>query len=612
MRREARAVWLRGPLLALVLGATLLALPACRPPSDSAATPVPVAPVQGAPPAPDPPAGPPLFQDETAGSGVSFVPRNGEESDHYSILETLGCGVALLDYDGDGLLDIFVAGGGFFEGQEIRGCPNRLYKNLGGWKFKDVTAEAGLAGPLFYSHGCAVADYDRDGWPDLLVTGYGRLVLYHNVSDGKGGRRFVDVTKEAGLTDSLWSTSAAWGDVDGDGYPDLYVCHYLDWSFKNNPSCNGYSPDIPRDICVPDRFHAQPHALFHNNRDGTFTNVSGRAGLRQHTADDGKGLGVVIADLNGDRRPEIFVVCDTTDSLLYVNQGQGRFEERGLQVGVARDGMGNLDGSMGVDVGDYDGSGRPSLWVTNYEDQLHSLFRSAASRVLAFRYESQATGIAQLGRRYVGWGTGFFDYDNDGWEDLIVVNGHVFRHAAGGMAQRPVLLHNGPHPSRDGERWFSVVTTQGGSYFRGAHRARGVAIGDLDNDGYPDLVISHVNEPVVVLRNVAGEAGGRHHWLGVDLRGRNHADVVGATVTLQLPNRRLTRFTKGGGSYLSSGDRRLLFGLGESGQAGRLTVAWPSGRTEYWDGLATDQYHRLDEGTGTAQSEGAGHDPGRG
>ncbi len=542
----------------------------------------------------------PLFEDMTSASGVHFVPRNGEESDQYTILETLGCGVGLLDYDGDGLLDVFVTGGGTFKGQEIRGCPSRLYRNLGNWQFKDVTAEVGLDGPLFYSHGVAVADYDRDGWPDLLVTGYGRLALYHNVSDGKGGRRFVEVAEQAGLHDSLWSTSAAWGDVDGDGYPDLYVCHYLDWSFQKDPLCVGGVPGVPRDVCSPHLFEAVPHALFHNNGDGTFTDVSRRAGLRRHTREDGKGLGVLLADLNDDGRPDIYVTNDTTDNLLYVNKGRGRFEERGLQAGVARDGRGEPDGSMGLDAGDYDGSGRPSLWVTNFEAQLHSVFRNVgAGGPLAFRYESQAAGLAQLGRSYVGWGTGFLDYDDDGWEDLAVANGHVFRYAPAGMAQRPVLLHNGPRPGRAGERWFTVVTDQGGPYFQGLHRGRGVAIGDLDNDGYPDLVISHVNEPVVLLRNRAAEAVGRNHWLGLELRGRGRADVVGAKAVLQQPERRLTRFAKGGGSYLSSSDRRLLFGLGQSEGVGRLTVTWPSGRIETWDGLTPDRYHRLEEGTGT-------------
>jgi hypothetical protein len=287
---------------------------------------------------------------------------------------------------------------------------------------------------------------------------------------------------------------------------------------------------------------------------------------------------------------------------LYINRGDGRFEERGLLAGVARDDRGNADGSMGVDAGDYDGSGRPSLWVTNFEEQLHSLFRNLGSKGRErFLYFSQNAGIARLGRSYVGWGTGFVDYDNDGWEDLVISNGHLFRHKVEGMAQKPVLLANQPHPRREGERWFENITARGGSYFQAKHRGRGLVIGDLDNDGYPDLVVSHLNEPIALLRNDANRS---HHWFGVELIGRGRRDIVGARAVLQIENRRLTRFAKGGGSYLSSGDRRLLFGLGTSEKAGQLTVVWPYGRTERWDGLAIDRYHRIREGTGTDEERG--------
>jgi hypothetical protein len=231
-----------------------------------------------------------------------------------------------------------------------------------------------------------------------------------------------------------------------------------------------------------------------------------------------------------------------------MNRGDGRFEERGLLAGVARDDRGNSDGSMGLDAADYDGSGRASLWVTNFEDQLHSLFRNGSSgRREHFTYFSPDAGIARLGRSYVGWGTGFFDFDNDGWEDLVVGNGHVFRHAQGGMAQKPILLKNQPHPKRDGERWFANITAQGGSYFQQVHRGRGLVIGDLDNDGYPDLVISHINEPVTLLRN---EAERSHHWLGVEPIGRPRRDIVGTKLTLDIDGRRLTRFAKGGRKLL--------------------------------------------------------------
>jgi hypothetical protein len=546
---------------------------------------------------------PDLFQDMTPGSGVDFTYRNGEEADHYAILETLGGGVALLDYDGDGLLDIFVTGGGTYDKNDeqykkdpsqppkILGHPCKLYHNLGNWKFEDVTARAGLDGIAFYTHGAAVADYDRDGWPDLLVTGYGRLALFHNEPDGKGGRHFVEVTKQAGLDDNLWSTSAAWGDLDGDGYPDVYVCHYLDWSFQNNPACAGQSASVPRDICAPPVFKAQPHTLYRNNGDGTFAEVSREAGLRRGTPADGKGLGVLLVDVNDDRRPDIYAVNDTEDNLLYINRsrpGQMRFEEKGQASGVARDDHGLPDGSMGVDAADYNGTGRPSLWVTNYEMEMHALYRNEGHGF--FLYSSRLAGVAAIGERYVGFGTGFLDLDRDGWEDLVLVSGHVLRHPVRNpRRQRPVLLHN------EGTGRFTNITARGGPYFREDHMGRGLAVGDLDNDGAADLVISHSNEPVVLLRSRPPVDEGLH-WLGVELAGKDHRDVAGATVRLEVGGRTLTRFAKGGGSYLSSGDRRLLFGLGRAESVGRLTVVWPWGEEQHWDGLAVDRYWRLAEG----------------
>src|SRR5262249_33895593 len=272
-----------------------------------------------------------FFRDVTENAGLRFTYCNGEEAQHYAILESLGGGVALLDYDGDGLLDVFLTGGGYFDGQEIRGHPCKLFKNLGGFKFKDVTREVGLENfPWFYSHGAAVADFNRDGWPDLLVTGWGRLALFQNVPDGKGGRCFIEITRQAGLTDNLWSTSAACADLDGDGYPDLYVCHYVNWSFANHPKCGGYGAGVERGVCPPKRFEALPHVLYRNNRDGTFTEVSAEAGLRK----DGKGLGVLALDVNGDGLPDIYVANDTDNNFLYLNRsrpGKFHFEEVGLR-----------------------------------------------------------------------------------------------------------------------------------------------------------------------------------------------------------------------------------------------------------------------------------------
>jgi hypothetical protein len=567
------------------------------------------------------PAAPPsLFKDLTDDSGVKVSYRNGEEANHYTILESLGGGVALIDYDGDGLLDLFVPGGGHFAGpdkKQIKGHPCKLYKNLGGFKFRDVTAEVFPQQPNLYTHGAAVVDYDRDGWPDLLVTGYGQVELYRNVpvdpADPKKGRRFALVTNEAGLADGIlgkhfWATSAAFGDLDGDGWPDLYVCQYVNWSWANNPPGFGGFGGVPRDICPPRVFTAMPHALYQNvpvdpkdpSKGRKFVDVSGEAGLDKG-GPGGKGLGVVIVDVNGDGKPDIFVANDTTDNFLYLNRskpGQLRFEEVGLLAGVARDGSGSATGSRGADAGDPFGSGLASLWCTNYEGELHALYRNVRlpNGRHTFLYNTQAAGIGAIGTLYVGWGTAFADVDNDGWEDLVIANGHFLRHPQqGALAQKPVLLLN------QGKGRFQHEFLRAGEYFRQSHRGRGLAVGDLDNDGRPDLVFSNVNEPVRILRNVS-DAG--HHWLGVELTGKDRRDVVGARLTLEVGDRKLTRFARGGGSYLSASDRRLLFGLGAADKVGRLTVEWPSGepRVERYDGLAIDRYHRLVQGQAAAEA----------
>lgn len=612
--------WL--PLTLVPVAAGVILLASCSPRlSDPTPEPVLPAPL---------PAG--HFEDVTAASGVAFTYRNGEEAGLATILESLGGGVALIDYDGDGLLDVFLTGGGDFTGPDkraITGHPCRLYKNLGRHTFRDVTAEAGLdrledGRAWFYTHGAAVADYDNDGWPDLLVTGYGRLALFHNVPDGTG-RRFVEVTKAAGLTDTLWSTGAGWGDLDGDGLPDLYVCHYVNWSWENNPPCKDYRDQTRPDVCSPKAFDGLPDVLYRNNGNGTFSDASAASGLQvprpdaayaglTHLApagvdrlrravrdrDYGKGLGVLIADLDDDGRCDIYVANDTSGNFVYLNRGPGRFEQVGAESGAGYDAGGRPTGSMGVDAADYNGSGLLSLFVANYQNEVHALYRNRGKG--QFVHASQVAGLNALGLQYVGFGAGFLDFDRDGHEDLVISNGHVVHHPPppAEVKQRPVLLRNtrqaGQKPA---EVRFENVSAQAGPYFQSPRMGRGLAAGDLDNRGRTDLVLNPMNEPAVVLRNRHETA---HHWVGVRAVGQPYRDAVGARVEVHLAGgETLVRAVKGGGSYLSSGDRRLLFGLGGRDRIDRVSVRWPSGKVQSWDGLAVDRYWTLTEGDPAAK-----------
>ena len=581
------------------------------------------------------PAGPPLFEDVTAASGVKWSYRNGEEAGHLAILESLGGGVGLLDYDHDGRYDLFVVGGGYFEKTDkqlgpkpkdprtgavdmaalakmdrsckILGYPCKLYRNLGKGKFADVTDSVlKLDGPWFYTHGCAVGDYDCDGWPDLLLTGWGRVALFHNEPDPKDStkRILVDVTKKVGLDKiNTWSSSAGFADLDGDGFPELYVCCYGDWSWKNHPNC-AYDGKTA-DVCPPKNFKGLQHKLFYNNRGKSFTDVSATVevlvgdkltrGLRPGGEESSKGLGVLLIDLNRDGKPDIYVANDTVDKFLYFNlstPGKLKFAERAFESGTARDDRGSPNGSMGLDGSSYDGSGLPHLFVTNYEGEKHGLYHNDWRPGITpdqhfFSYKSSVSGISAIGQTFVGWGTGFVDLENAGWEDLFIVNGHAIHKPTGkGVTckQRAVLLRN------RGNGKFRDMSKRGGDYFTQVHRSRGLALGDLDNDGRIDAVISQMNEPVTILKNIA-PAG--NHWLGVELKGCDHRDVVGARISLEVQGRTQWRFAKGGGSYCSARDPRHVFGLNKVAKVGRLTVVWPNGKEQHWDNLAVDRYHVL-------------------
>ena len=518
------------------------------------------------------------FADVTRESRVGFVYRNGEEAGHFSIVESLGGGVGLFDYDQDGLVDLFAPGGGEFgPGHEIRGLPSVLYRHSGACKFHDVTAKAGISAARFYSHGVAAADCDSDGFSDVVVTGYGGLMFYQNQGDGT----FLERTLDAGLTDTLWSSSAGWGDIDGDGSPDLYVAHYANWSFDNHPFCEGPNPDS-REVCPPRSFEPLPDVLYLSNGDGTFRDSSAASGLRK----DGKGLGVLIADVDLDRRLDIYVANDTVPNFLYVNAGNGKLSDTSLISGASLGASGSPDGSMGVDLGDFNLDGLPDIWISNFERESNALYRNEGKGF--FQHISQSTGVTAMGGLYVGWGTVFLDFDRDGDEDLFVSNGHVIRYPVNApLRQTPLLLEN-----LAGKRVENVAPAAG-EFFTTPHMGRGAACGDIDNDGDIDLVVSHTNEPLVLLSN---ESPNTNHWISIRLIGtRSSRDPIGATVRVHAGGKVQFRQLKGGTSYGSTQDPRLFVGLGDAKTVDRVEIQWPAGGDQTIEGPAVDEFHTFVE-----------------
>lgn len=520
-----------------------------------------------------------VFRDVTKSSGVKM--RLGSDLMRLKLIPGMIGGCAVGDYDGDGRPDLYVTNSIPHWGKANTESCGRLYRNVGGGRFEDVTAKSGVRA-CGLGMGAFWADLDGDGRLDLYLTNVGANAVWWNRGDGT-----FEEGKDTGLEDPLFSVGAAFLDYDGDGRLDVAVANYLD----STPEWEAAQPQF--ELRVPEDYVGQPSHLFRNLGGRRFKDVTAEAGLAVPPSET-KTLGIAVLDYDGDGRDDLYFVADRVSNRLFRNLGNGRFEETTAETGAGVLGDRPRAG-MGVAVGDPFGSGRESLFVTNFGAEPNSLYRNLDG--ILFEDAGASSGAGPIGQPAVRWGTGFADFDNDGWEDLVLCNGHVFRHTPGGTGQKPIVLHNEPHPKLTGERWFADVSRRGGSYFQAVHRGRGLAIGDLNNDGYPDVIVSHVNEPVAILRN---EAKSGHHWLGVQLVGRGHADTVGAKATLQTEGRTLTRFVKGGGSYLSSSDRRLLFGLGASTRAGRLTVAWPSGRTEHWDELAIDRYHRLEEGSGAA------------
>ena len=499
----------------------------------------------------------------------------------------MGSGVALFDYDNDGRLDIFAVNGAPLTDPTPRGTIpqktdpkywNRLYHQKQDGTFEDVTEKAGLQG-AGYGMGVAAGDYDNDGYEDLYVTAYGGNQLYHNNGDGT----FTDVTEKAGVGGAGWSTSAAWVDLDNDGLLDLIVLRYLQWDF-DDVWC-GERKEGYRAYCHPDSFKAVAPLVYHNEGNGHFTEVAQKMGL----AKAGKGLGIAIGDYDRDGRIDIFVANDSMAEFLYHNNGGGSFEEVALVAGVAVDGDGHEYAGMGVDFADYDNDGFADLVVTDLASQIYALYRNRGDG--SFTYESPGSGISRMSMAHSGWGVRFLDYDNDGWKDLLIAQGHDldtieltfpnFRY------REPMLL------ARNNRHGFVDVSREAGSVFKQPWVGRGMAIGDIDNDGRLDAVVSTNDGSLHVLHN---DTATGNHWLMLKLVGhKSNRDGIGAEVKVVTSRETEIETVTTASSYLSSSDKRVHFGLGASTSAQTVDIRWPSGIRQTLKDVRADQILQVDE-----------------
>ena len=526
----------------------------------------------------------PIFSDVTQEAGITWRQFNGLSPDRY-LIETMGGGVALFDFDHDDWLDIFLLNGGETpRGKSEKPLQNALYRNLGNGKFVDVAADAGVSQVRNYGMGVAVADFDNDGHPDIFITGFPKCTLYHNNGNGT----FTDVTVDAGLQNAgRWASGAAWFDYDRDGFLDLVVCNYAELSFEGNAlKCESLNV---RTYCEQRLFKGMPLTLYHNNRNGTFTDVSHSSGLDQYV---GRALGVVAVDFDDDGWPDLFVARDASPNLLLLNKHDGTFVDAGVEAEIAFDRNGNARAGMGVDAADVNGDGHPDIVVTNFNFEFHSLFLNRGN--FPFDDWTRPSHLAGATRPDVGWGAHFLDYDNDGLLDLMIVNGHVIEvieqlHPQVKYKEQPLLLRN------SGNAVFEDVSTQAGPAFSQGYLARGLAIGDWDNDGAPDAIFTCIGDRPVLLRNNVGR---QNSWIGIGLVGVNsNRDAIGAKLTLRFADRRLVRWLTGGSSYLSSHDKRILFGLGSRSPHHRvdIEIVWPNGGTQVARSLEINRYHQITE-----------------
>jgi len=546
--------------------------------------------------------GPIVFQDVTDAAGLAKWKHVMGTPEKKYILETDGSGVGLIDYDNDGWLDIYLVNGSTYKALDGQEAPPHaaLFHNNHDGTFTDVTAKAGVANDR-WGFGVAIGDYDNDGWPDIFVANFGKNRLYHNNHNGT----FSDVAEKAGVALGNWSDGATWGDYDGDGRLDLFVSGYLHYDAKNQPTAG--SGTVPRAFCQlrgaavmcgPRGMQGEPDHLFHNSGDGTFTDVSVKAGV----SDPGNyyGFTTVFADVNNDGKVDLLVANDSSPNYLYINKGDGTFEDQSYVSGFALNKDGREIASMGLALGDYRNNGLLDLLVTDFSDDTKVLYRNEGD--VNFSDVSDQVGIAELPVPFLGWGAGLIDYDNDGWKDIFMVNGHVYpevdQHDWGTTyEQRPLLFRN-----VNGQK-FEYVPPVKGTGLAVVTSGRGAAFGDLFNDGKIDVVISPVDGPPVLLRNVNAD---KHHWVELKLIGGANAatgrqsprDAVGATVYLTANGMRQREDVLSGGSFISSNDQRAHFGLGDATDTGTAEIHWPSGLKETVKLPAADRIYTLTEGKG--------------
>ena len=538
--------------------------------------------------------GPIVFQDVSEKAGLTRWRHVMGTPETKFILETVGSGVALLDYDNDGWLDIYLVNGSTYDALSGKTSPPHaaLFHNNHDGTFTDVAQQAGVTNDR-WGFGVALGDYDNDGWPDLYVTNFGKNRLYHNNHDGT----FTDVAEKAGVTLGNWSTGATFGDVDGDGRLDLFVAGYVHYDIEQPPipgsSVVAFSACEFRGLkvmCGPRGLKGEPDHLFRNNGDGTFTDVSKKAGVDDANAY--YGLGAVFVDLNNDGKLDLAVANDSTPNYLYINHGDGTFEDASYASGYALNENGRETASMGIAVGDYLNNGLLDLYNTVFSDDYNPLYRNDGGG--NFTEVSYQAGIAEPTIPFLGWGTGFLDFDNDGWKDLLAANGHVYPGVDQSdwgttFAERPLLfrnLHNGK---------FELVPPVKGTGLAALLTARGAAFGDLFNDGKIDVVINQLNNTPVLLRNVSAD---HNHWVGLKLVGgaKSPRDAVGAAVYLKAGGIRQRADVISGGSYASSNDFRLHFGLGASSRIDGVEIHWPNGRVQLLDLPAVDCFFTITEG----------------